>query len=321
MNTAPHPAVPHPTNPVPHTTASPLPPRGDAADLRCITGGFGVSVDAPPPGGVDASWLATLLAEHLVVVIRNAGLDPAAQVRLARQLGEPTPAHPVVPGTADHPEILELDAATGGRNACWHTDVTFVAEPPSVSLLVADEVPSHGGDTLWADLRGAYATLSAPLRTALDGLEAVHRVTPLAYWGEPVDASLDPDVAASLHAQATQLPSVIHPVVRVHPVTGERALFVNPGFTSHVVGLSHHESDSLLNLVYTHATQPAHTLRHRWSPGDLVVWDNRATMHYATDDLGAASRRVRRVTLRGERPRGPAGQASRVVDDPLVAVR
>jgi taurine dioxygenase len=110
-------------------------------------------------------------------------------------------------------------------------------------------------------------------------------------------------------------------VVRVHPTTGRRALFVNPGFTSHLVGLSRVESDRLLALLFDHATQPEVVVRHRWQAGDVVIWDNKATMHYATDDYGTAERRMRRVTIAGGVPHGPTGSESRIVDDPFLAVR
>ncbi|MFN8026035.1 MAG: TauD/TfdA family dioxygenase [Acidimicrobiia bacterium] len=286
-----------------------------------LTAGFGIELRGGDARDLTAAELAPLVEEHLVVVFRGQDLGPADQVALARRLGEPTPAHPVVPGHPDHPELLVLDAAAGGRNARWHTDVTFVDTPPAMSVLVADRLPAAGGDTLWADLRGAYARLAPPLRALVDQLEAVHRISPLAYWGEPFDTALARDDAWKLFDDATRVPPVIHPVVRVHPVTGRPALFVNPAFTTHVVGLSRVESDGLLALLYEHATQPETLVRHRWQPGDVVIWDNRATMHYAVDDYADAGREVRRVTLRGDRPLGPAGQTSRVADDPLVAIR
>ena len=119
----------------------------------------------------------------------------------------------------------------------------------------------------------------------------------------------------------TRLDPVEHPVIRVHPETGRRGIFVNPGFTSHIVGLSRIESDALLKLLYEHATQPETVMRHRWHPGDVLIWDNRATMHYAVDDYGSTERKMRRVTIRGDRPTGPSGIESRVVDDPLLTVR
>jgi taurine dioxygenase len=193
--------------------------------------------------------------------------------------------------------------------------------PPAVSVLVGDTMPEWGGDTQWADTRSAYDRLHPAVRDAVDQLEAVHRISPLAYWGEPFDTALGRDDAQRLYDEALRVPPVIHPVVRVHPVTGRRNLFVNPGFTTHVVGMSRIESDGLLAMLYQHMFQPELVLRHRWRPGDVLVWDNRATAHYATDDYGNAERRMRRVTVRGTVSVGPSGIESRLATDPLVAVR
>jgi len=269
----------------------------------------------------DGDWVLDQLETNLLLVFRKQFLTHAEQVALALAIGEPTPAHPVVPGHPDHPEILELDGAKGGKNAQWHTDVTFSPTPPAASVLVADELPSVGGDTLWADLRGAYEGLSPVLRGALDQMEAVHRITPLAYWGVPHDTALSREDALELLENAKKVPPVVHPVVRVHPATGRPALFVNPGFTSHLLGLSAIESEALLSLLYAHTTQPEFVVRHQWQPGDVVLWDNRATMHYACDDYGDAPRRMRRVTIRGAAPLGLDGRKSRVLDDPFLSIR
>jgi alpha-ketoglutarate-dependent taurine dioxygenase len=290
--------------------------------LRRLTAGAGAELTGGSLGhDPDPSWVRDLLHEHLVLVVRDQHLSPADQVALARRLGTPTPAHPVVPGHPDHPEILELDGARGGRNARWHTDVTFTVEPPAASILVADEVPDVGGDTLWSDLRSAYERLAEPLRRRVDQLQAVARISPLAYWGEPFDTALDRDDAQQLLDDAARAVPVIHPVVRIHDVTGRPALFVNPGFTSHIVGLSRIESDALLRMLHEHTTQPELTVRHSWRAGDVVLWDNQATMHYAIDDYGEARRRMRRVTLRGTVPHGPDGTTSRQALDPRVAIR
>ena len=287
-----------------------------------ITGSFGLELsDARIADGVDPDWVSSLLAEHLLLVFRDQFLTHAEQVAFGRCFGELTPAHPVVPGHPDHPEILELDGAAGGRNARWHTDVTFVAVPPAVSVLVGDVTPATGGDTLWADTRSAYERLHPTLRAAVEQLEAVHRISPLAYWGEPFDTALGRDDVQRLYDDAQKVPPVIHPMVRVHPISGRKNLFVNPGFTTHVLGLSRIESDGLLRLLYEHMFQPELVLRHRWRPGDVVVWDNRSTAHYATDDYGTKERRMRRVTVRGSLPVGPNGNESRVATDPLVAIR
>ena len=290
--------------------------------IRPLTGAFGAELTlGNARTDLAPGQLLDLLEKHLVLVLRDQFLSHADQVALARSIGEPTPAHPVVPGHPDHPEILELDGAKGGKNARWHTDVTFVATPPAGSVLVADVVPEWGGDTLWADMRTAYERLSPSLQQLVDGLEAVHRISPLAYWGEPFDSALSRDDAQKLFDDAAKVPPVVHPVVRVHPSTGKKALFVNPGFTTHIVGYSRIESDNLLKLLYEHATQPEFVLRHHWQPGDVLLWDNRATMHYASDDYGTAERRMRRVTIRGGNTVGPLGQQSHVVSDPLQTVR
>ena len=294
----------------------------EAARITPITGTFGAEISGLDlRSDLDGPQVLSLLEEHLVLVFRRQFLSPADQVALARSIGEPTPAHPVVPGHPDHPEILELDAQRGGKNARWHTDVTFVPTPPAASVLVADHLPAFGGDTMWIDLRSAYERLNPALRNAIDGLRAVHRISPLAYWGEPFDSALTRDDAQKLFDDATRVPPVLHPVVRIHPSTGRPAIFVNPGFTTHIAGFSRIESDNLLRLLFEHITQPELTLRHRWQEGDVVMWDNRATAHYAIDDYGDAERRMRRVTIRGGKTAGPDGFEGRVVDDPMVAVR
>lgn len=287
-----------------------------------ITGVFGAELTgARVRDGVDPVWLTLLLEDHRLLVLRDQHLMHSEQVALARALGEPTPAHPVIPGHPDHPEILEQDGAKGGRNARWHTDVTFIPAPPAASVLVGDVTPATGGDTMWADTRTAYERLTPPLQQLVGQLEAVHRISPLAYWGEPFDSALNRADAQQLLDDSAAVPPVIHPVVRVHPTTGRPNLFVNPGFTTHIVGWSRIESDGLLRMLYEHMTQPEFVLRHRWRDGDVVIWDNRATMHYAVDDYGIAERRVRRVTIRGPLPVGPTGVESRIADDPLIAVR
>jgi alpha-ketoglutarate-dependent taurine dioxygenase len=287
-----------------------------------ITGVFGADLGgAHVRNGIDPGWLSAMLEDHRLLVLRDQHLTHGQQVELARALGEPTPAHPVIPGHPDFPEILEQDGAKGGRNARWHTDVTFVATPPAASVLVNDVTPLAGGDTLFADTRTAYERLAEPVQKLCDDLEAVHRISPLAYWGEPFDSALNRADAQQLLDDAAKVPPVIHPVVRVHPSTGQPNLFVNPGFTSHIVGMSRIESDGLLAMLYEHMTQPEFVLRHRWRDGDVVIWDNRATMHYAVDDYGSTERRVRRVTIRGGHPVGKSGVESRVVDDPLMTMR
>ena len=246
----------------------------------------------------------TALAEHKVLFFSGQdALDPDEQVRLGRRLGEVTESHPVVPGAdEDHPEIYALDSAEGGFADIWHTDVTFVRRPPLGSVLRAVVLPPTGGDTQWADLQLAYESLSAPLQQLADQLVAVHDGT--REWGYYLAQR---KAAETLWEgkRYTTLEPIEHPVVRVHPETGRKGLFVNPGFTSHITGVSDAESRHLLDLFYAHITKPEHIVRHRWSTGDVAMWDNRSTVHYANRDYGSQRRVMHRITLRGDEPRGP----------------
>ncbi|MEV0565313.1 TauD/TfdA family dioxygenase [Dactylosporangium sp. NPDC050588] len=244
------------------------------------------------------------LVEHKVLFFEGQRLDDDGQVRLGRRLGELTASHPVVGGVDEaHPEVYALDSADNGFADVWHTDVTFMPRPPLGSILRAVVLPPSGGDTNWADSQLAYASLSAPVRALADQLTAVHdgnrefgyylaqrRGGKGSVWDGEVVTRLDP---------------VEHPVVRVHPETGRKGLFVNPGFTSHIVGVSEAESRGILDLLYAHLTKPEHIVRHRWRPGDVAMWDNRSTAHYANRDYGTAHRVMHRITLRGDAPVGP----------------
>jgi taurine dioxygenase len=164
------------------------------------------------------------------------------------------------------------------------------------SILAAKEIPERGGDTLWADLIGAYATLSPGFQRLVDPLVAVHDAV----------RTFDRLRAEGGSARVATMAPVSHPVVRVHPETGERGLFVNPVFTAHVEGLSRLESERLLDLLYDHTTSPEHVVRWRWRAGDVAMWDNRATSHYAAADY-TGTRVMHRVTVAGGRPVGPTG--------------
>ncbi|MET7401869.1 TauD/TfdA family dioxygenase [Dactylosporangium sp. NPDC005572] len=263
---------------------------------------FGVDLDRATDAEI--ADVRAALVEHKVLFLRDQQLDEDGQVRLGRRLGELTASHPVVGGVDDaHPEIYALDSADNGFADVWHTDVTFMRRPPLGSILRAVTLPPSGGDTSWADSQLAYESLSAPVRDLADRLTAVHdgnrefgyylaqrRGGQGSVWDGEVVTRLDP---------------VEHPVVRVHPETGRKGLFVNPGFTSHVVGVSEAESRGILDLLYAHLTKPEHIVRHRWRPGDVAMWDNRSTIHYANRDYGTAHRVMHRITLRGDAPVGP----------------
>ena len=251
--------------------------------------------------------LRRALLAHKVLFFRGQdAFDDDAQVRLGNLLGELTAGHPVA-GTHERKEIYSIDSSDPEFSFSdeWHTDVTFMKEPPAISVLRAVTLPDYGGDTSWADAQAAYDSLSKPFRGLVDQLIAAHDGN--REWG----AYLRKHGGQEWNGKVvTELPVVEHPVVRVHPETGRRGLFVNPGFTSHIVGVSQAESRAILDVLYAHLTQPEHTIRHRWAPGDVGIWDNRATSHYANRDYVDANlgpRAMRRVTVGGDKPVGVNG--------------
>ncbi len=224
-------------------------------------------------GDADVAALRTALLKHKVLFFRAQHLDAATLAATAARFGPLTPAHPVEPAVAGHPEILALDSDEGARADVWHSDLTFQSCPPLGAMLHALEVPVVGGDTLWADLTSAYEALSPSLRRFLEGLTATHSAAKAgAYFAARDDIG---DKAAATAASAP----VSHPVVRVHPETARRSLFVNPLFTTKVDGLRRRESDAVLAVVHDVAVQPERLVRWRWRAGDLACWDNRCTMH------------------------------------------
>ncbi|MEZ5249422.1 MAG: TauD/TfdA family dioxygenase [Ilumatobacteraceae bacterium] len=286
-----------------------------------ITGTFGLELSGGRlDDAVDAAWVRGLLDEHRVIVARDQHLSPAEQVSLARAFGEPTPAHPVVPGRPGTRDPRPRRRRRRSQRPLAHRCHVHAHPTGGVRPRERRDARVRRRHLLGRHTDGVRPVARVVARR-VDGLEAVHRISPLAYWGEPFDTALDRADAQRLYDDAQQVPPVIHPVVRVHPTTGRRNLFVNPGFTTHVVGMSRIESDGLLALLYAHMFQPEFTMRHRWRAGDVVVWDNRTTAHYAIDDYGSATRRMRRVTVRGTTPVGPTGTESRIATDALVAVR
>ena len=249
------------------------------------------------------------LLRHKVIFFRDQDhLDDAEHEAFARSLGELV-AHPTIPPLAGTNVILELDASHGGGRANhWHTDVTFVDAYPQASILRAVVVPSHGGDTVWANTVTAYRDLPADLRTLADRLWGVHTnnydyATIRSNAGEE-DRRHHRDVFTSTVYETE------HPVVRVHPETGERSLILG-GFLQKLAGYSPTDSAHLIAIFQSHITRLENTVRWRWSPGDVAIWDNRATQHYAIDDYGDQPRIVRRVTVAGDVPVGIDGRRSR----------
>lgn len=287
--------------------------------VRPVAGYIGAEIGgvdlSRPLGDAAIAEIRGALLKHKVVFFRGQEkVGHEEQIAFAKRFGEVTYAHPHEDEPfADYPEILPIDTKLyekryGRRLASyesrWHTDVTAAVNPPAASILRAVKVPSVGGDTTWTNLVAAYENLSAPLRSLADQLRAEHRF------------GLHLNDSDKYLARIRENPLVsVHPVVRVHPETGERALFVQPGFTSHIVGIPRHESKHLLDLFFEQITRPAFTVRFRWEPGDIAFWDNRATAHLAPQDIVHldADRVLYRVTLTGDVPVGVDGVQSELV--------
>jgi len=241
---------------------------------------------------IRAVWL-----ERLVVFFPDQHLDDETQIAFAGRFGELTESHPVEPQVLERREVHSIESGKD-RTDFWHTDITFMQRPAMASMLRSIEVPDAGGDTMWSDTRGAYDALAEPLQRLCDGLSAYHYEQ---YYAQMV---------AEGHGNVwegkklTRLLPALHPVVRVHPETGRRNLFVNPKFTLRVVDFPEAQSDRLLRLLYDHMTDPRFVVRYHWSPGTLAFWDNRATMHYGIFDYEGERRVMHRVTLRGDAPAG-----------------
>jgi alpha-ketoglutarate-dependent taurine dioxygenase len=244
---------------------------------------------------------------HKVVFFRGQDhLDDESQIGFGRRLGQVVG----VPGMAPA-DIAELDSRQGVRANVWHTDVTFSRTPFAYSILRGVTVPAYGGDTAWANTAVAYAELPAPLRQLADQLWARHTND---YDYAAAFADQDPEqVAAMTRAFRANRLETEHPVVRVHPETGERALLLG-AFARKLVGMADKASEHLLALLAEHVVRPEHTVRWTWEPGDVAIWDNRATQHYALNDYDDQSRLMRRVTIQGDVPEGVDGRTSRAIE-------
>jgi taurine dioxygenase len=253
-------------------------------DVRPISGALGAEIR-----GVDLNNLTDdvfdtvhdLLLRYLVVfIVGQRDLTPRAHIAFGRRLGELEP-HPYLPQLDGYPEIVIIDSERGGKVDVWHTDMTFQQSPPLASILHMVHLPGAGGDTMWTNQYLAYEQLSAPVRDVVDGLTAIHVIR--------------------IGDQFTDRAE--HPVVRVHPATGRRALYVNRLFTSHIPQLTRNESDAILQHLFEFSESPQFTCRYRWRTGDVAVWDNRVTQHYAVNDY-TEPRRAQRVTVLGDHPTG-----------------
>ena len=281
-------------------------------DIVPVAGRIGAEIRGVALNGdIDDATLAAVraaLVRHKVIFFREQHqLDDAAQEAFAERFGEPV-AHPTVPVVPGSQYLLELDSKEGRAASSWHTDVTFVPDYPEASILRALVVPSAGGDTLWANTASAYEELPEHLRQLADTLWAVHSNL-YDYAAVRTDAT---DEALKRYQQvfASTVYETEHPLVHVHPESGERSLILGH-FFKNFVGLSQADSQRLFAIYQEHVTRPENTVRWRWQPGDVAIWDNRATQHRAVADFGLQHRQLRRATVAGRVPVAIDGRKSR----------
>jgi len=269
-------------------------------NLTPLAGALGAEVTGVDLGDLDATTFDEIHAawlEHQVLFFRDQDLTPEQHKAFGARLGS-LHLHPYIASRKDegHPEIVVLESHEKRPflAAGWHTDVTFIESPPMASVLRAVEVPAWGGDTLWSSMYAAYEALSSTMQGLLSQLSAIHDTSKTFSRGA---------YPSENHANDQKPPRVEHPVVRTHPETGRKALFVNSAFTYKIKGMRPDESEHMLRFLYLHIGQPEFTCRFHWEKNSVALWDNRCTQHRAVADNPTAHRRMERVTIEGDRPR------------------
>ncbi len=270
---------------------------------------FGLQLKAASAG--EHGGVQSALAQHQVVFLREQTMSPEQQVAATRRFGTLLRV-PFVAHMEEHPDIIAVlkeaeERKIGTFGGTWHSDFSFLDAPPSLTLLYALELPAVGGDTLWASQYLAYEALSEGMRRLLDPLVAIQTGWPHGTRGPGYDT---PGLSKSIkmvRGDPSADREIHHPVVRVHPWTGRRALFVNPVYSQRFAGMTEEESKPILQYLYQHAVKPEFTCRLRWAPGTLAIWDNRCLLHLAINDYDGSRRLLHRTTVAGERPAGIAG--------------
>ncbi len=258
-----------------------------ASEVRRLSGSLGAEIRGirlANANAGDAERIRSLLTEHLVLFFPDQHLNPEEHIAYGRLFGD-LEAHPNLSLDTDHPEFFEL-RAEGGVGAIadeWHSDLSCQAHPSVLAILQMKQCPDVGGDTLWANMYKAYDELSAPMKDLCEGLTALHDASP----------------------HGTPERRAVHPVIRVHPETGRKSLFVNEHFTRRIVEMSHDESEMLLRYLTRWAVGTRFTVRYRWSEGTIAMWDNRCTQHNVLNDF-EGERVIQRVTVMGDTPEAAA---------------
>jgi taurine dioxygenase len=262
-------------------------PKGNQWQVQRLAGALGAEVRgvklAQADDG-DNAEIMRLLNEHMVLFFPEQHMSADEHVAFGRPFG-PLEGHPNLTerNAVTHPEVFELVASKGGIADEWHTDLTFLEQPALMSILNMVTCPESGGDTMWTNLCAAFDALSPPLQEMCEGLSALHDAHP--------------------HDRADRM--AIHPMVRMHPETGRKALYVNEHFTRRIVEMSAPESDAVLRMLTQWVQKPQFTVRYHWTAGTIGIWDNRCTQHYVLNDF-SEERIIQRVTVMGDLPKGAA---------------
>lgn len=270
--------------------------------IKPLSGALGAEI-----GGVDLSnelsaedfmRIRKLLNEYEVIFFRDQNIVPERQRALALSFG-PLQIHPAYDTVAGYPEItiLESTAEKPTKIEAWHADMTFREHPPMATILKSVIVPPKGGDTLWASMTSAYDGLSYHMQNFLEGLTAVHD-----FVSGFKESLAEEGGRERLAAAVAANPPVRHPVIRTHPETGKKLIFVNSLFTTYIEGMRAKESDALLSFLYEHITTPEYSCRFQWEPHSIAIWDNRSTQHKPINDYFPAHRRLERITIDGDKP-------------------
>ncbi|MCC6472097.1 MAG: TauD/TfdA family dioxygenase [Alphaproteobacteria bacterium] len=277
--------------------------------IQPVAGALGAEIagaDLARLSNADTAAIQDAFRDHLVLFFRDQHLTPEQQMDFTRLFG-PLQVTPFVKAMDGYPYIVrvlkeadEKGISTFGN--AWHADFTSLPEPPLGSVLYALEVPAYGGDTMFANMYAAYDALSAGMKRMLEGLKAIHVGKPYGTkYGPPRDMKTSRSIEIERNRPDADI-EVAHPVVRTHPGTGRKSLFVNPIYTLRFDGMSEAESQGLLEFLYAHAIRPEFTCRFRWSRNALALWDNRCTLHYAVNDYDGSRRLMHRTMVAGERP-------------------
>jgi taurine dioxygenase len=269
-------------------------------EIKRIAGALGaeiLGVDLSSSSDKEIALIRKAWLDHLVVFFRDQDLTPEQFMAFARRIGKPV-EYPFVKGIAGFPEIIEVKKLEHEKvpfGGIWHSDTAYLEEPPMASMLLARELPPAGGDTLFANMYLAYETLSDGLKKILCDLKAINASSKADVTRTREDRTGGDDRRKELAAE--------HPVVRTHPETGRKALYVNVGHTVRFEGMTEEESAPLLGFLYQHQIQPEFTCRFAWQPGSIALWDNRCTQHNPVNDYHGHRRVMHRITLAGDRPR------------------